>query len=98
MRSFSATTNQDGLFLQAARLTFSSKFAPRIGPCVTAIDPVSAAAKSWAKCFEIPSRDIVTNPSLSAMTWVKTARFRVVLRHVHNRLPLRWREGADVHE
>src|SRR5260370_42559366 len=55
MRSFSATTNHDGLLFQAGFVTFSSKQAAKIGPSVAAIIWVCAAGRSWAKFFATPS-------------------------------------------
>src|SRR5882762_1166912 len=55
IRSFSATMNHEGLFCQAAFVTFSSKALPRIGPCVTAITLVCVAGRSCAKSFATPS-------------------------------------------
>src|ERR1700730_10074050 len=49
MRSWLATTNQDGFVCHAAILTLSSRQPANHGPCVVARTRACAVGRSWAK-------------------------------------------------
>src|ERR1700690_1093837 len=70
IRSFWATTYQEGFDFQAAVVTLPPRAAPEVGCCVAMRRSFSALDRSWAKSSEIPLAVKDRKPEESGLSWL----------------------------